>query len=164
MRPLRFPSALAGLVDGWSLTRDWSRAQTRQKLKEAFDAEFLATIERAEKQLILAKHGRRLLALLDDTPLVPGDDRAPYEHGSQARQVLNDAEDDLRDWRPEAEGLETPVGRGSPEGSLKGKGSAGNGNGRAMSPCTAGNGTMSEGEGEGNGFHFHDDRSSQADA
>ncbi|KAG5999555.1 hypothetical protein E4U54_001793 [Claviceps lovelessii] len=76
---------------------------TRQKLKEAYDAEFLATIERAEKQIILAKHGRRLLSLLDDTPVVPGDTRAQYTEGSQARQILNDCEDDLRDWRPESE-------------------------------------------------------------
>jgi hypothetical protein len=75
--------------------------QTRQKLKEAYDAEFLATIERAEKQIILAKHGRRLLGLLDDTPIVPGQDRAAYDGGAQARQILNDAEDDLREWQPE---------------------------------------------------------------
>ncbi|KAK7738464.1 hypothetical protein SLS53_005983 [Cytospora paraplurivora] len=74
---------------------------TREKLKEAYDAEFLATIERAEKQIILARHGRRLLQLLDDTPVVPGDQRHPYAHGGQARQILNDAEDDLRDWQPE---------------------------------------------------------------
>ncbi|EFQ26269.1 sphingolipid long chain base-responsive protein LSP1 [Colletotrichum graminicola M1.001] len=74
---------------------------TRQKLKEAYEAEFAATIERAEKQIILAKHGRRLLQLLDDTPVVPGDMRPAYHHAQQARQILNDAEDDLRDWRPE---------------------------------------------------------------
>ncbi|UNI14849.1 hypothetical protein JDV02_001437 [Purpureocillium takamizusanense] len=77
---------------------------TRQKLKEAYEAEFAATIERAEKQIILAKHGRRLLAMLDDTPVVPGDDREPYAYGQQARQVLNDCEDDLREWQPEQEG------------------------------------------------------------
>ncbi|OAA73271.1 sphingolipid long chain base-responsive protein PIL1 [Cordyceps fumosorosea ARSEF 2679] len=76
---------------------------TRQKLKEAYEAEFAATIERAEKQIILAKHGRRLLQLLDDTPVVPGDAKPVYHHASQARQVLNDAEDDLRDWQPEAD-------------------------------------------------------------
>jgi hypothetical protein len=76
---------------------------TRQKLKEAYDAEFTATIERAEKQIILAKHGRRLLSLLDDSPVVPGDTRVPYEHGALARQILNDAEDDLREWQPESE-------------------------------------------------------------
>ncbi|KAJ0167832.1 Sphingolipid long chain base-responsive protein LSP1 [Colletotrichum tanaceti] len=74
---------------------------TRQKLKEAYEAEFAATIERAEKQIILAKHGRRLLQLLDDSPVVPGDMRPAYHHAQQARQILNDAEDDLRDWRPE---------------------------------------------------------------
>jgi hypothetical protein len=77
--------------------------QTRQKLKEAYAAEFAATIERAEKQIILAKHGRRLLSLLDDSPVVPGDTRPEYPHAQQARQILNDAEDDLREWQPESE-------------------------------------------------------------
>lgn len=35
--------------------------------------------------------------------MVPGDTRAQYTEGSQARQILNDCEDDLRDWRPESE-------------------------------------------------------------
>lgn len=77
--------------------------QTRQKLKEAYAAEFAATIERAEKQIILARHGRRILNLLDDTPVVPGDVRPAYEHTNQARQILNDAEDDLKDWVAELE-------------------------------------------------------------
>jgi hypothetical protein len=72
-------------------------------LKEAYAVEFAATIERAEKQIILARHGRRLLNLLDDTPVIPGDIRPAYEHVNQARQILNDAEDDLKDWRPELE-------------------------------------------------------------
>lgn len=92
---------------------------TRQKLKEAYAAEFAATIERAEKQIILAKHGRRLLNLLDDTPVVPGDTRPAYPHSAQARQILNDAEDDLRDWQPEPETFTTPVQ--SPSSSIKGK-------------------------------------------
>ncbi|KAM7219316.1 Eisosome component PIL1 domain containing protein [Rhypophila decipiens] len=78
---------------------------TRQKLKEAYQAEFLATIERAEKQVILAKHGLRLLELLDDTPIVPGDAEPNYGQSGQARQILNDAEDDLRDWRLDLNGV-----------------------------------------------------------
>lgn len=77
---------------------------TRQKFKAAFDVHTAATIERAEKQLILAKHARRLLNLLDDTPIVPGDARPAFSEEAQARQVLVDAEDDLREWTP---GLET---------------------------------------------------------
>lgn len=77
--------------------------QTRQKLRETYNAEFAAIIERAEKQIILARHGQRLLKLLDDSPVVPGDSRPTYNGASQARQVLNDAEDDIRDWRPEPE-------------------------------------------------------------
>ncbi|TVY36364.1 Sphingolipid long chain base-responsive protein [Lachnellula subtilissima] len=76
---------------------------TRQKLKEAYAAEFAATIERAEKQIILARHGRRVLNLLDDTPVVPGDVRPAYDGTNQARQILNDAEDDLKDWTAELE-------------------------------------------------------------
>jgi len=76
---------------------------TRQKLKEAYDLHFAATIERAEKQIILAKHGRRLLNLLDDTPVVPGDAPTEFRHTEQARQILADAEMDLRDWTPNLE-------------------------------------------------------------
>lgn len=35
--------------------------------------------------------------------MVPGDVRPAYEGGAQARQILNDAEDDLRDWQPDVE-------------------------------------------------------------
>lgn len=77
--------------------------QTRQKLKEAYDLHFAATIERAEKQIMLARHGRRLVNLLDDSPVVPGDTRPAFEHGAQARLVLNDAEEDLRAWAPNLE-------------------------------------------------------------
>lgn len=74
--------------------------QTRQKFKEAFDIHLAAVIERAEKQAILAKHARRLLNILDDTPVVPGDCRHEYESAAEARGILNDAEADLRAWEP----------------------------------------------------------------
>ncbi|KAI9645550.1 hypothetical protein NHQ30_006292 [Ciborinia camelliae] len=81
---------------------------TRKKIKEAYAAEFAATIERAEKQIILARHGRRLLNLLDDTPIVPGNMRPAFEYSEQARQILNDAEDDLRDWQLDLEDVQSP--------------------------------------------------------
>ncbi|KAK4132327.1 hypothetical protein BT67DRAFT_406986 [Trichocladium antarcticum] len=90
---------------------------TRQKLKEAYTTEFLATIERADKQIILARHGLRLLQLLDDDPVVPGDVRPPYPHASQARQILNDAEDDLREWR--IDGLLMPGDDAAPVGDRR---------------------------------------------
>lgn len=52
---------------------------------------------------------------------MPGDTRGAYQHSSQARQILNDAEDDLRDWRPEPEGFSTPVQSRSPTLGGKGK-------------------------------------------
>jgi len=82
-------------------------SQTRQKVKEAYDLHFAATIERAEKQIILARYGRRLLNYLDDTPVVPGDVRQPFAHGEDARQVLADAEQELQAWQPNLENVHT---------------------------------------------------------
>lgn len=59
---------------------------------------------------MLARHGRRLLNLLDDTPIVPGDLRPEFEHADQARQVLNDAEEDLREWQPNIEPIHSSAG------------------------------------------------------
>lgn len=84
--------------------------QTRQKIKEAYDVHFAATIERAEKQLILAKHGRRILNLLDDTPVVPGDVRQPFAQANEARQVLADAEQELQSWQPTLEPIHSNAG------------------------------------------------------
>lgn len=72
---------------------------TRQKFKEAYDIHTAAIIERAEKQILLAKNARQIVSLLDDSPVVPGDAHAPFEHGEQAREVLNNAEAELRDWQ-----------------------------------------------------------------
>ncbi|EMD97146.1 hypothetical protein COCC4DRAFT_198054 [Bipolaris maydis ATCC 48331] len=83
---------------------------TRQKFKEAYDLHFAATIERAEKQIILAKHARRLLNLVDDTPIVPGDAHPAFSEGETARQVLNDAEDDLRRYQLEVEPIHSNAG------------------------------------------------------
>jgi len=71
---------------------------TRQKFKEAYDLHTAAIIERAEKQILLAKHARELLGLLDDTPIVPGEDRIPYTQEVAARGILNEAETSLRGW------------------------------------------------------------------
>ncbi|EKV04852.1 hypothetical protein PDIG_86530 [Penicillium digitatum PHI26] len=87
---------------------------TRQKLKEAYDVHLAAVIERAEKQTILARHARRLLNYIDDTPVVPGDARRAYDHEPLARQILEDAENDLRRWEPSVEPITTATGRESP--------------------------------------------------
>jgi hypothetical protein len=84
--------------------------QTRQKFKEAYDHHFAATIERAEKQIILAKHARRLLNLVDDTPIVPGDVHPAFAEVEAARQVLTDAEDDLRRYQLNVEPIHSSAG------------------------------------------------------
>ncbi|KAH7091225.1 Eisosome component PIL1-domain-containing protein [Paraphoma chrysanthemicola] len=83
---------------------------TRQKFKVAYDQHLSATIERAEKQAILAKHARRLLNLIDDTPIVPGDTQPAFAEEEAARQVLNDAEADLRDYRLDVEPITSNSG------------------------------------------------------
>ncbi|KAI9727341.1 MAG: hypothetical protein M1828_006961 [Chrysothrix sp. TS-e1954] len=83
---------------------------SRQKFKESYDTHFAATIERAEKQIMLAKHARRLLHLVDDTPIVPGDTHPAFEHEAQAHEVLNDAEVDLRSWQPSHEPIPSNAG------------------------------------------------------
>jgi hypothetical protein len=73
---------------------------TRQKFKEAYDIHTAAVIERAEKQILLATQARQLINLLDDTPIVPGEERPVYTNAETARQTLNDAEEGLRAWQP----------------------------------------------------------------
>lgn len=91
--------------------------QTRQNFKEAYRKEFDAIIERAEKQIIMARHGHRLLRLLDYEAIPPGSGPEPYTGDTQARQILNDAKDDLKDWTPESRSVSeygSDVGRSSP--------------------------------------------------
>jgi hypothetical protein len=57
--------------------------------------------------LILAQQARRLVNLLDDTPTVPGEERAPFTNGEAARQVLDDAETALRGWSASHEPIHT---------------------------------------------------------
>jgi hypothetical protein len=57
-------------------------------------------LERSEKQALLAKQAQRLLVLLDDTPIVPGQERAPFGRHEEVREVINDAESELRAWTP----------------------------------------------------------------
>lgn len=58
----------------------------------------------------MAKHARRLLNLVDDTPIVPGDAHPAFSEGETARQVLNDAEDDLRRYQLEVEPIHSNAG------------------------------------------------------
>jgi hypothetical protein len=83
--------------------------KTRQKFREAYAIHLAALLERNEKQALLAKQSQRLLTLLDDTPIVPGEAPRPFEGGDQGRAILNDAEAELRDWTPSWESHATDV-------------------------------------------------------
>ncbi|KAF2101733.1 long chain base stimulates phosphorylation, partial [Rhizodiscina lignyota] len=73
---------------------------TRQKLRQAYDLHLKALLERSAKQTLLATQARRVLALLDDTPIVPGETRPPFGQEHELRQILSDAEEELRGWQP----------------------------------------------------------------
>lgn len=48
--------------------------------------------------------------LVDDTPVVPGDLHPPFAGTEEARQVLNDAEDDLRNYELDVEPISSNSG------------------------------------------------------
>ncbi|KAE8353606.1 Eisosome component PIL1-domain-containing protein [Aspergillus coremiiformis] len=83
---------------------------TRARLKEAFDIHLAAVIERGEKQVLLARHARRLLSILDDTPMVPGEPRPEYDRGDEATRIISDAERDLRSWESTTVPIPTAAG------------------------------------------------------
>ncbi|RAL17263.1 Eisosome component PIL1/LSP1 family protein [Aspergillus homomorphus CBS 101889] len=83
---------------------------TRSKFKEAYDIHLAAVIERGEKQILLARHARRLLNHLDDTPVVPGDSPHEYDQTAATRQVIEDAENELRAWESSAEPIHSSAG------------------------------------------------------
>ncbi|KJX92733.1 hypothetical protein TI39_contig5829g00006 [Zymoseptoria brevis] len=84
---------------------------TRQKFKEAYDIHTAAVIERAEKQIILAQQARRLINMLDDTPIVPGEDRVAFTGADEGKEVLNDAETGLRGWTLNVDPIESNAGK-----------------------------------------------------
>lgn len=44
--------------------------------------------------------------MLDDTPIVPGEERPAFANADQARDVLNDAESALRGWNASIEPIQ----------------------------------------------------------
>lgn len=58
--------------------------------------------------------------------MVPGDTHEPFQYGSEARQVLNEAEEELRTWQPSLEPVHSNAGHlgtsGMPGGEEPGTG------------------------------------------
>ncbi|KAL2859045.1 Eisosome component PIL1-domain-containing protein [Aspergillus pseudodeflectus] len=103
---------------------------TRQRFKEALHVNLAAVIERGEKQALLARHARRLLNCLDDTPVIPGDEPKEYAHGDEAKQIIEDAERELHSWESNIEPVETgagaaPAGTSNPSSAREVRGEAG---------------------------------------
>lgn len=71
---------------------------TRETLKAAFNYQFDATRELAEKYALIAGYGKALLELLDDTSITPGESRPAYDGYEASRQIIADAESALFSW------------------------------------------------------------------
>jgi len=83
---------------------------TRQKFKEAFDIHTAAVIERAEKQIILAKAARQILNHLDDTPVVPGQEHQTFEHGDALREILNETDGHIKNHNLDIDPVHSSAG------------------------------------------------------
>lgn len=71
---------------------------TREKLKAAFDYQFDAIRELAEKYALIAGYGKALLELLDDSAVTPGEARNSYDGYDASKQIIIDAENALAAW------------------------------------------------------------------
>ncbi|KAI1002936.1 hypothetical protein K3495_g5267 [Podosphaera aphanis] len=71
---------------------------TRDKLKAAYTYQFDALREHCEKVAIIAGFGKHLLELMDDLPVTPGENRAPYDGYETSKAILQDCEDALTNW------------------------------------------------------------------
>lgn len=60
---------------------------------------------------MLATQARQLINMLDDTPIVPGEERPSYDAAEAARQTLNDAEQGLRSWQPSHQRINMQSGK-----------------------------------------------------
>lgn len=71
---------------------------TREKVKVAFNYQFDAIRELAEKLALIAGYGKALLQLLDDLAITPGEARPAYDGYEASKQIIIDAENALAGW------------------------------------------------------------------
>lgn len=71
---------------------------SREQLKAAFNYQFDATRELAEKYALIAGYGKALLELLDDSSVTPGETRPAYDGYEASKQIIIDAENALATW------------------------------------------------------------------
>lgn len=71
---------------------------TREKVKAAFQYQFDALREHAEKVAIIAGYGKHLLDLIDDAPVTPGETRQAYDGYDASKAIIQDCEDALSNW------------------------------------------------------------------
>ena len=71
---------------------------TREKLKAAYNYQFDAMRELAEKYALIAGYGKALLELLDDSAVTPGETRPAYDGYEASKQIIIDAENALSAW------------------------------------------------------------------
>lgn len=58
----------------------------------------------------MARQARRLINLVDDTPIVPGTPHPAFDGNEKARLILNDTEEELKNWRATYEPIKSSAG------------------------------------------------------
>ena len=58
----------------------------------------------------MARQARRLINLVDDTPIVPGSSHPAFAGNETARQILNDTEEELKSWHATYEPITSSAG------------------------------------------------------
>ncbi|KAF2402639.1 hypothetical protein EJ06DRAFT_454844, partial [Trichodelitschia bisporula] len=74
---------------------------TRAKFRTALARHLNATIARGEKQALLARHGLQLLALVNETAVVPGERPGAWVDAREAANIMRGAQEDLQAWQDE---------------------------------------------------------------
>ena len=58
----------------------------------------------------MARQARRLINLVDDTPIVPGNSHPAFDGNETARLILNDTEEELKNWHATYEPIKSSAG------------------------------------------------------
>ncbi|CAB16733.1 meiotic eisosome BAR domain protein Pil2 [Schizosaccharomyces pombe] len=72
---------------------------TRENFKRAFTLHIGTLLEHSEKVAILCGYAKKILDLLDDTPIVPGEPRPIYDGYNITRDYIVEAERELANWQ-----------------------------------------------------------------
>ncbi|EEB07610.1 protein kinase inhibitor [Schizosaccharomyces japonicus yFS275] len=82
---------------------------TRENFKFAFNLQFDALREHAEKVAMITGYAKNLLDLIDDDPITPGEMRPAYDGYATSKQIILDAEKALASWTSDSTSMHAMI-------------------------------------------------------